>query len=337
MGLKYFLFLDFFSAWYFECRKQAVEIARNEAVDCVLTTSPPHSIHLFGLYLKEKLGIPWVMDLRDAMTVDPNRKNYPGIQLQSALEKHYEKKFYAKADAIISVSDPIIESIQTRHAKLHLDSRTHTISNGFDEDDFNGLKKKTHLSRLFTVTYTGSFMGKRNPDFFLQAVRMLVESKEIEPSDIQIRFIGHFDKNTLALFNKFSTYFPIEVLTFQPHAETLRHQMNSVLLLLIVNVEAHEGGAQIMTGKFFEYVGANKPLLALVPNGPLKDIIKDGRFGTVAPVKDIPQIAEKFKMLYDQWKHQGAIIYNPDIDIKNRFTRKRLTEKLAIIIQDLTR
>ena len=108
MGLKYFLFLDFFSAWYFECRKQAVEIARNEAVDCVFTTSPPHSIHLFGLYLKEKLGIPWVMDIRDAITDDPNRKKYPGIPLQSALEKYYEKKFYAKADAIISVSDPII-------------------------------------------------------------------------------------------------------------------------------------------------------------------------------------------------------------------------------------
>ncbi len=140
LGLKYFFFLDFFSAWYFECRRKAAEIALREKVDCVFTTSPPNSVHLFGDYLKKTLKIPWVMDIRDAMTVDPNRQMSVGVRLQMVLENLYEKKFYANADAIISVSDPIIESIRKRHAGLHLDPRTHTISNGFDEDDFKGLE-----------------------------------------------------------------------------------------------------------------------------------------------------------------------------------------------------
>ena len=113
-------------------------------------------------------------------------------------------------------------------------------------------------------------MGRRSPEFFLKAVRLLIEQKAIEASDILIRFVGHFNDQTLALFNKFKSHFPIEVLGFQPYTKTLQYQVNSILLLLIVNVEEDEGGSQIMTGKFFEYLGANRPILALVPRGDLK-------------------------------------------------------------------
>ncbi len=90
-----------------------------------------------------------------------------------------------------------------------------------------------------------------------------------------------------------------------------------------------------MTGKFFEYVGANRPILALVPNGPLKETILEGGFGTVAPPKDVSEIADKFMRHYEQWKKRDVIPFDPDSEIRNRFTRKQLTEKLALIIHDL--
>jgi len=307
LALKYSCFLDFFSAWYFECRDKALQIAQKEKVDCIFTTSPPHSIHFFGPYLKKKLDIPWVMDLRDAMTDDPNRGHSPVMRLQSALENYYEKRFYASADAIISVSDPIIESIRTRHAKLHLDSKTHTLQNGFDDEDFTISKENKIKENLFTVTYTGSFMGRRSPEFFLKAVR-----------------------------NKYKSYFPIEVLGFQPYTEALRYQVNSILLLLIVNIEEDEGGSQIMTGKFFEYLGANRPILALVPRGDLKNLIIKGRFGVTALQKDVNSIAHAFKKLYDEWKSNGSVKFEPDIGIRNSFTRRNQTARLAEIIDSIT-
>ena len=336
LALKYGCFLDFFSAWYFECRDKALEIAQKEKVDCIFTTSPPHSIHLFGPYLKKKLDIPWVMDLRDAMTDDPNRGHSPVMRLQSALENYYEKRFYASADAIISVSDPIIESIRTRHAKLHLDSKTHTLQNGFDDEDFTISKENKIKENLFTVTYTGSFMGRRSPEFFLKAVRLLIEQNAVEASDILIRFVGHFNNQTLAQFNKYESYFPIEVLGFQPYTEALRYQVNSILLLLIVNIEEDEGGSQIMTGKFFEYLGANRPILALVPRGDLKDLIIQGRFGVTALQKDVKAIAQAFKKLYDEWKSNGNVKFEPDMGIRNSFTRRNLTARLAEIIDNIT-
>ena len=336
LAVRYIFFLDLFSAWYFECRKKAVEIAQQEEVDCVFTTSPPHSIHLFGLYLKEKLGIPWVMDIRDAMTVDPNRRQSPGMRLQSALENYYEKRFYASADAIISVSDPIIDSIRTRHAELHLDSKTHTIQNGFDDEDFTILKEKKIKENLFIVTYTGSFMGKQTPEYFLKAVRLLIKKNDVEASDILVRFVGHFDKNTLSIINQFSSLISIEVIEFQPYAKALRYQLNSHLLLLIVNIEEHEGGAQTMTGKFFEYIGAARPIFAIVPNGPLRETILKGRFGVVASPKNISEIAEKFHHIYVEWKSSGTLKYKPDFDLRNSFARKQLTGRLAAIIENIT-
>ena len=92
LALKYIWFMDFTSAWYFECRKQALRIAREEKVDCVLTTSPPHSVHFFGACLKNNLKIPWVMDLRDAMYDDANRNPSFSLRFESVLQYLYEKK-----------------------------------------------------------------------------------------------------------------------------------------------------------------------------------------------------------------------------------------------------
>ena len=336
LALKYFYFLDFFSAWYFECRQRVVNIARKEKVDCVLTTSPPHSTHLFGLYLKKKLNLPWVMDIRDAMAVDPNKKQTPFKRIQNTLENFHEKKFYRIADAIISVSDPIIRSIRERHADLHLDGKTHTITNGFDKDDFIELKHKENIEDFFTVTYTGSFMGKQTPEYFLKALRLLTETEIVNPSVIKIRFVGHFDDKVLSIFNQFSSFLSIEVIEFQPYAKALSYQLTSHLLLLIVNIEAHEGGDQTMTGKFFEYIGANRPILALVPDGPLKEIILNGNFGSVAAPKDISNIAEKFTSFYDEWKSNGTIKFDPDLELRNSFTRKKLTGDLAKIVKKIS-
>lgn len=336
LALRYLYFLDFFSAWYFECRRKTAEIVLKEKVDCVFTTSPPHSTHLFGHYLKKTLNIPWAMDIRDAMTIDPNRPPSPGTRLQAALEYCYEKKFYASADAIISVSDPIIESIRRRHSRLHLDSRTYTITNGFDEEDFTAVKEKENIGRFFTITYTGSFMGKQTPEYFLKAIRLLIETKDVKVSDILIRFVGHFDENVLSIFNRFSAFFPIKVIKFQPYSETLRLQLNSLLLLLIVNIEEHEGGAQTMTGKFFEYIGAARPIFAIVPNGPLKETILKGRFGVVAPPKNVSEIVEKLYQLYSEWKSNGTLRFDPDPDLRNSFARKQLTGRLAEIIHNMT-
>ena len=236
LALKYIWFLDFFSAWYFECREDLLETAQEENVDCIYTTSPPHSVHLFGRFLKKSLGVPWIMDLRDAMTDDPNRLPSPYVHFQSRIETFYEKRFYPAADAIVTVSDPIRDSILKRHPALRLEPKIHVITNGFDDEDFSTIRRKATGSGKFTATYTGSFMGKRTPEFFLQAIHALVSSGWIDPKELLIRFVGHYDPAIQALFQRFAADIPLEVLGFQPYETSLRYQIESDMLLLIVNV-----------------------------------------------------------------------------------------------------
>jgi glycosyltransferase involved in cell wall biosynthesis len=335
LALKYLWYMDFQSAWYFECRRKALQIAREENVDCVFTTSPPHSTHLFGVFLKKNAGIPWIMDIRDAMYDDPNVERTIGVRIKSAIKYLYEKKFYSSADAIISVSDPIIDSIRRRHKRLNLESKTHTITNGFDREDFENIQLDNRSGKFLIITYTGSFMGKQTPEHFLEAINLLIEKKAIDASDLLIRFIGYFDQRTHTIFQRFMPKIPMEIIDFQPYEKSLWYQVNSDLLLLIVSIEGREGGSQTMTGKFFEYIGAKRPIFAVVPDGPLKKTIKKGCFGIVVPPKDINEIAGKFKILYDEWKRNGALNFEPDMNLRKSYTRERLTGKLSSIIDNL--
>ena len=336
IGIRFLFHLDIFSAWYFECRQAVLKIIKEEKIDCVLTTSPPHSSHLFGQFIKKHAGIPWLMDIRDTMVDDPNLPASLVSQLQAPLRLWYEKKFFSSADAIISVSDPIIESIDSRHGSLKLASKLSTITNGFDDDDFAHIPLDQRSREHMRITYTGSFMGKQTPQTFLEAIALLVKKNAIDPNDLRLRFIGDFDENVQHIFNRFSKQIPIEIEDFQPYEKALYHQANSDLLLLIVSTDTKKEGAnQTMTGKFFEYIGAQRPIFALVPGGPLKVTIDKGGFGISVPPKCIHQIAKIFKKIYDQWKFEGRIQYHPDIKLRANFSRKRLTGKLASIVNSL--
>ena len=332
LGIRYLFHLDIFSAWYFECRQQVLQIIKQEQIDCVLTTSPPHSSHLFGRFVKKTAGIPWLMDIRDTMVGDPNMPVSLISRFQEPLRRLYEKSFFSSADAIISVSDPIIKSIKSRHGGRKFESKLSTISNGFDDEDFKNTQRDDQPRNYLLISYTGSFMGKQSPEKFLESIRLLIDNNKIDPSDLRVRFIGHYDDQIHRMFQRYSRQVPIEILDFQPYEKSLWHQINSDLLLLIVSMDKSESGNQTMTGKFFEYIGAQRPIFALAPNGPLKDTIIKGQFGHVAPPKDTAEIGSRFLTVYQQWKNHGELTYHPDVQLKNKFTRKALTGELATII-----
>ena len=335
LGFRYLFHLDIFSTWFFECRRHALDIVKKDKIDCVLTTSPPHSIHLFGRFLKKSAGISWIMDIRDAMFDDPNLPASPVTRIQAPIRLWYEKRFFLSSDAIVSVSDPIIKSISRRHCDLDLNSKLSTITNGFDDEDFAHIPLAEYQRKQMLISYTGSFMGKQTPEMFLKAMQLLIEKKSIDSADLCLRFVGDYDDDIRRMFQRFSAQMPIESQGFQPYEKTLSHQVNSDLLLLIVSTDTKAGVNQTMTGKFFEYIGARRPIFAVVPEGPLKDLIQKGKFGTVASPKDVSQIASQFLSIYKQWKKSGTIFYDPDLSLRSQFDRKYLAEKLAAVVRSV--
>ena len=337
LTLKYIWCMDFMSAWFFECRRAALRFAEENSVNCIFTTSPPHSTHFFGHYIKKRLKIPWIMDLRDAMYNPPNRDlSNPVLRISAWIEYFYEKYFYKNTNAVITVSQPILNSMLVRHKNIGLKAKSFIVPNGYDKEDYAGISCDKNRGNNLVITYTGSFIGKQTPRYFLNAVSRLVMKGDVAPKDISLRFIGYFDDETVKLIRSFNPPLPIELAGYQPHKKALKYQVQSDLLLLIVSSSDKERGDQIITGKFFEYLGANVPIFATVPNGPLKKIIKKGRFGFVADPKNIAQIAELFKNVYHAWKVRKKIDYSPDMEFRNCFNRENQAKTLAAIIDKVT-
>ena len=113
----------------------------------------------------------------------------------------------------------------------------------------------------------------------------------------------------------------------------MAYQIETDLLLLFTVPDIGVGASDVMTGKVFEYFGAKRPIFALVPNGPLKNLIEEGNFGIVVPPNDSHAIADGFEAIYQEWKNNGKLSYSPNDTVRERYTIKNLTQQLASVIK----
>ena len=151
--------------WNATAIPKAISIARNEAIDVVLTTSPPGSVHLIGAAVKKATGVKWVADLRDSIVLHPHRATEGvGAAAKRKARAGVARLVARQADAIVAAAESIAE--ETRGLRPR--GRVVTIANGCDFDDFAGLVYRR--ADRFRLTHAGSFFGVRDPKPFLQAL-----------------------------------------------------------------------------------------------------------------------------------------------------------------------
>ena len=228
--------------------------SRREGIDVVLTTSPPPSLHLLGAAVKRTTGAAWVADLRDPLTSHPHRRGYES-QLARLKEKTVGgvgKLVASQADAIVAVSDAIAEEMRALEPK----GKVVTIANGCDFDDFAGLEH--HPSDRLRITHAGHFHGKRDPKPFLRALA------DSGLEDVVVRFAGDFRAADREYAESLGLGDRIELLGDVSRRRSLELQRDSEALLLLIP-ESGGRGKGVLTGKIFEYLAAERPILAVVP------------------------------------------------------------------------
>src|SRR3954466_8142479 len=278
-------------AWNLTAIPAAIRIARAEKIDVVLTTSPPNSVHLVGAAVKRATGAHWVADLRDSIAAHPHRRvERAAVRAKEKVSEQVARLVARQADVIVAASDAIADEARG----LDPAGVVVAILNGADFDDFAGLEYRR--SERFRITHTGSFFGKRDPRPFLQA---LVASGL---DAVTARVVGHFraaDREwaeTLALGDR------LELHPYVPRRESLALQRNSDALLLLIP-EAGGRGKGVLSGKVFEYVAAERPILAAVPpDGAAADLIRETNAGVVAPPDDVDALREALAGLVAQWR-----------------------------------
>jgi glycosyltransferase involved in cell wall biosynthesis len=303
----------------------AIRLVRREGIDVVLTTSPPPSLHLLGAAVKKATGAAWVADLRDPLGAHPHRRGYESqlARLKESTVGGVAKLVAKQADAIVAASDAIADEIRALEPK----GKVVTIANGCDFDDFAGIVH--HPSERLRITHTGHFHGKRDPKPFLRALA------ESGLDDVVVRFAGDFRAADREYAEALGLGDRLELLGDVSRRRSLELQRDSDVLLLLIP-ESGGRGRGVLTGKIFEYLAAERPILAAVPpDGAAAQLVRDTGAGVVAAADDVDALREALLDLHRRWR-EGSLDGTPlSAEWRKRLSRGERAEELADLLRSV--
>ncbi len=339
LALRYFWFGQIFYAWYKDCRPELRRLVEEERIHCVWTTAPSYASLYFGRYLKRNLSVPWIIDLRDSMyrrmATEPNWSN----RLLEVVNRLWEREFCCTADHIICVSDPMRENMIARVSGCELRPKSSVIPNGYDPDDYEvtpNPRSESGKDSTIHIVYTGTLIGRRKPISFMTAVQELLRSNQELSERIRFTFAGLIDNDIQRYIEDMLDGAQHEFLGFVDRKEVIRLQTSADILLLLTIEIPHLFSSEIMTGKIFEYIGANRPIFATTPPGPLRELIKAEKFGWAADSGNSDDILRLLKQAIDELTSGRLQSFKPKESVRKSFSRQCQAQSLARIMLQLT-
>lgn len=294
-------------------------------VDAVITTGPPHSMHMIGLGLKKELpALKWVADFRDPWT---NIDFYNDLYLTSFADKIHrklEKQVILNADCVLVVGGEMVREYAEMSPK-----RIKLITNGFDREDMPGEKEKP--DKGFTLSHIGTLNAARNPKTLWKVLGEICSQNESFRSDLKIQLIGKTDFSVLEEIDKNGLSSNLEKTEYLSHNEAIAKQQTSQILLLLINNSANAKG--ILTGKFFEYLAAGRPILAVGPaDGEVANVLEETQAGVIVGFEDEEKTSKVVLEYYSQYKNGELSVSTKSIE---KFSRRELTKQLSEVLNQL--
>ena len=289
------------------------------SIDSIVTSGPPHSLHLIGLQLKKELNVKWFADFRDPWTTIGYHK---ALKLSSTAEKKHkalEKLVLTSADTIIVTSKTTKTEFQAITSKP-----IEVITNGYDEEK---IERQT-LNEKFTLAHIGSFLSERNPRILWQALQELVIENTDFKNDFRLKLIGATSQEVLDTIASFQLNEYIQNLGYVSHQEAVEHQRKSQVLLLIeINSTATKS---IIPGKLFEYMVSERPIIAIGPEGSdFAEIITTTNTGFFFTYDEKEKLKALLLKYYQEYQNQNLKVHAVGLQ---QYSRKSLTQQLVQIL-----
>lgn len=313
---------------------------KQNPVGAVISTGPPHSMHLIALGLKRKLNIPWMADFRDPWT---NIDFYSKLMLTPMADhkhKRLELEVLSKADIVACVGQTWLDELAQIYSKgIHLDNSQFTIhnsekfrfiSNGYDPDDYSS--EKVEADKKFSIVYIGTLDKSRNPGILWKTLSKIVKKNPAFAKDLQLKLVGKTDIAVTEDIenNGLSPY--MEKTPYLTHAEVTQVQKKSQVLLLLINNTPNAMG--ITTGKFFEYLAARRPILCIGPKGGDADkILEETKGGLISGYEDSQTLEANILYFYNKYKQGNLPSESVNIE---KYSRKVLTGEVATVLNSIS-
>ncbi|WP_299362425.1 glycosyltransferase [Winogradskyella sp.] len=291
-------------------------------IGTVITTGPPHSLHLIGLHLKKKLKINWIADFRDPWTTIGYHKALKLTRSSKAKHKALEAEVLNSADQI---------TVTSHHTKNEFLIKTRqpisVITNGYDTHSIRVDKKDDK----FTLSHIGSLLSERNPKILWEVLSELIEENEVFSKVFQLNLIGVVSDDVLESVYQSGLRDYVNIVGYVNHDDAIRFQIRSRLLLLI-EIDSQDTKA-IIPGKVFEYLISETPILAIGPkDSDIEQIITSTNTGTYFNYKEKQKLKTQITRYFEAYQSDSlrvnAIGLQP-------YSRKALTKQLSMLIKTL--
>lgn len=308
--------------WIKPSVKKLTPFVLKNDIDVVITTGPPHSLHIIGAELKKRTGVKWLADFRDPWT---NIDYFHSLPLtQKAKESHYqmETMVLEQADAVTVVGKSMKEEFSDRNDHVHV------LTNGFDE---TSQAEEVLLDKKFSVCHIGMMNADRNPLILWQALQELTEESADFKKDLVVKLIGKCDQEVYQSVRDFGLTNHVSFVAYVPHKDVLRFQRSAQVLLLAVNNVP--SSKSLITGKIFEYLQSQRPVIGIGPvEGDLAAILNETGAGQVVDFEDLVSLKQLISKYYSLYRSGKLKVQARNID---RYHRKHLTKDLAGILKSL--
>lgn len=309
--------------------KPSVKFLKNylvlNTVDIIITTGPPHSLHLIGLGLKKNLNIKWIADFRDPWTSI-------GYHNKLKLSKASKQKHLNMEAEVLNTADAIIVTSKTTKAefKTKTEKPIEVITNGYDS---LSEKNNLNLDTKFSLVHIGSLLSGRNPVVLWEIISELCNENTDFANNFSLKFAGVVSGEVLQSIKEYSLDKYLDFKGYVSHTEAIKLQQTAQILLLL-EIDSSETRC-IIPGKLFEYMLANRPILALGPEGSdIKDIIDETNIGTFFLYSEKAKLKKQLLGYFENFK-LNSLQNSPQNIIK--YSRKELTKTLASLINLTTK
>lgn len=305
--------------WVKPSVKYLKQYLQQEGIDTIITSGPPHSLHLIGLQLKKELNVKWLADFRDPWTTI-------GYHSALKLSNYADKKHKALERKVLNSADTIIVTSKTTKAEFErLTSRPiEVITNGYDVEKIT----KEPLDEKFTLAHIGSFLSDRNPRILWESLSELVAENASFAECFELKLIGKVSQEILDTIAQFGLQNHVRNLGYVSHLEAVKHQRKSQVLLL-VEIDSEETKS-IIPGKVFEYMVSERPIVAIGPkDSDFAELIISTNTGTFYTYNDKDRLKADLLSHFEKYQQKNLKVYPVGLQ---QYSRKNLTEKLVKII-----